>query len=92
MSHAYRAGIQLKEIYATGDLVFPLREAGVVRLIKSGGLPFKEVQELLEDTVDLVEVLAINAHKNGMRDKVDMTFWNDFVEKVYLENHRNYYK
>lgn len=91
LSHAYRAGIQLKEIYTTGDLVFPLREAGIVKLIKTGKVAFKEVQELLEDTVDLVETLAINAERNGMRKKVDMSFWDDFIEKVYLENHNSYY-
>ena len=92
LSHAYRAGVQLREIYHTGDLVFPLSSADLIKEIKAGKLPFKYVQELLEDTVDQVERLAALAHKNGMRDKVDMTFWNDFVEKVYLENHRAYYR
>lgn len=92
LSHAYRAGYQLMEIYQTGDLAFPLREASIIKLIKAGELPFKEVQELLEDTVDLVEVLAIQAAKNGMQQKVDMGFWDDFLERVYLENHRSYYK
>lgn len=92
LSHAYRAGYQLLEIYQTGDLVFPLREASIIKLIKAGELPFKEVQELLEDTVDLVEVLAIQAHKNGMPDKVDMKFWDKFVEEVYLDNHNSYYR
>lgn len=91
LSHAYRAGIQLKEIYATGDLVFPLREAGMIRLIKAGELPFKEVQEMLEDTVDLVEVLAKNAEKNGMARTVDSEFWDKFLEEVYLENHTQFY-
>lgn len=54
-------------------------------------MPFKEVQELLEDTVNVVEVKAFNAEKNGMRKAVDMTFWNDFTEKVYLETVSNYY-
>ncbi|AEN93756.1 conserved hypothetical protein [Escherichia phage Bp7] len=92
LSHAYRAGYQLLEIYQTGDLVFPLREASIIKLIKAGELPFKEVQELLEDTVDLVEVLAIQASKNGMPEKVDMKFWDKFVEEVYLDNHNSYYK
>ena len=92
LSHAYRAGYQLMEIYQTGDLVFPLREASIIKLIKAGELPFKEVQELLEDTVDLVEVLAIQAAKNGMPDKVDMKFWDKFVEEVYLDNHNSYYR
>lgn len=92
LSHAYRAGYQLMEIYQTGDLVFPLREASIIKLIKAGELPFKEVQELLEDTVDLVEVLAIQAAKNGMPAKVDMKFWDKFVEEVYLDNHNSYYR
>ncbi|WPJ21444.1 thioredoxin [Salmonella phage vB_SalD_ABTNLS3] len=92
LSHAYRAGYQLLEIYQTGDLVFPLREASIIKLIKAGELPFKEVQELLEDTVDLVEVLAIQASKNGMPEKVDMKFWDKFVEEVYLDNHNAYYR
>ncbi|AKU42749.1 hypothetical protein QL01_92 [Escherichia phage QL01] len=92
LSHAYRAGYQLLEIYQTGDLVFPLREASIIKLIKAGELPFKEVQELLEDTVDLVEVLAIQASKNGMPAKVDMKFWDKFVEEVYLDNHNSYYR
>lgn len=91
LSHAMRAGLQLLEIYSTGDLVFPLKEAALVKSIKQGEMPFKEVQELLEDTVNVVEVKAFNAEKNGMRKAVDMTFWNDFTEKVYLETVSNYY-
>ncbi|EFW3029407.1 hypothetical protein FVV72_01020 [Shigella flexneri] len=29
---------------------------------------------------------------DGMQQKVDMGFWDDFLERVYLENHRSYYK
>lgn len=92
LSHAYRAGIQLREIYQTGDLVFPLREAETIRMIKAGMFKFKYVQELLEDTVDHVELLAANAEKNGMRSSVDMSFWNKFLEEVYLANHNSYYR
>lgn len=92
LSHALRAGLQLQEIYETDDLVYPLKHKEVVLKVKSGLVPFKEVQELLEETVDVVESLAFIAAKNGMRDKVDMSFWDDFVEKVYLENHKAYYK
>lgn len=92
LSHAYRAGLQLHEIYSTGDLVYPLNDAALVKKIKAGELPFKEVQELLEECVDDVERLAFNAEKNGMRKEVDMSFWDDFVEQVYLDNHNRYYK
>ena len=83
--------MQLQEVYATVDLVFPLRQAEVVKKIKSGVVPFKEVQELLEDTVDIVEALAIKAEKNGMRKSVEPSFWDNFLEEVYLANHNSYY-
>ena len=92
LSHAYRAGYQLKEIYQTGDLVYPLKNASIIKAIKAGDMPFKVVQGLLENTVDEVEVLAIQAHKNGMPAKVDMKFWDKFVEEVYLDNHNSYYR
>lgn len=92
LSHAYRAGYQLKEIYQTGDLVYPLKNASIIKAIKAGDMPFKVVQGLLENTVDEVEVLAIQAAKNGMPEKVDMKFWDKFVEEVYLDNHNSYYR
>lgn len=92
LSHAYRAGYQLKEIYQTGDLQYPLRTAPFILEIKQGLHAFKDVQAELEAIVDEVETNAIWAAKNGMPDKVDMSFWDDFLEKVYLENHRSYYK
>lgn len=92
LSHALRAGLQLHEIYLTGDLQFPLTHAKMVKMVKAGELPFKEVQEILESVVDTVESLSYQAEKNGMSKKVDMQFWNNFVEQVYLENHNSYYK
>lgn len=91
LSHALRAGLQLQEIYSTGDLVFPLKEAEFIKKVKSGNIPFKEVQEWLEICVDDVERLSIQASKNGMPSKVDMKFWDKFVEEVYLDNHNSYY-
>ncbi|QHR70712.1 thioredoxin [Escherichia phage dhabil] len=92
LSHAYRAGYQLKEIYQTGDLVYPLKNASIIKAIKAGDMPFKVVQGLLENIVDEVEVLAVQAHKNGIPEKVDMKFWDKFVEEVYLDNHNSYYR
>ncbi|UJD20314.1 hypothetical protein T47t1_101 [Escherichia phage T4] len=39
-----------------------------------------------------IEAASTEASKNGMQQKVDMSFWDDFLERVYLENHRSYYK
>lgn len=92
LSHACRGGLQLLEIYKTGDLVYPLQDAPFILDVKLGKHTFKTVQEFLEDIVDQVEHTAEQAAKNGMQQKVDMSFWDDFLEQVYLENHNSYYK
>ncbi|AIZ02443.1 nucleotidyltransferase [Escherichia phage vB_EcoM_VR25] len=92
LSHAYRAGYQLKEIYQAGDLQYPLRTAPFILEIKQGLHAFKDVQAELEAIVDEVETNAVWAAKNGMPDKVDMKFWDKFVEEVYLDNHNSYYR
>ncbi|QOI66578.1 hypothetical protein [Erwinia phage FBB1] len=92
LSHALRGGYQLQEIYSTGDLKYPLADADILKNVKSGSLDFKIVQEELEAVVADVEILAEQARKNGMPSEVDMTFWDDFVEQVYLENIKDYYK
>ncbi|EOQ0334250.1 nucleotidyltransferase domain-containing protein [Escherichia coli] len=92
LSHACRGGLQLLEIYKTGDLVYPLKDAPFILDVKLGKHTFKTVQEFLEDIVDQVEHAAEQAAKNGMQQKVDMSFWDDFLEQVYLENHNSYYK
>ncbi len=92
LSHACRGGLQLLEIYKTGDLVYPLQDAPFILDVKLGKHTFKTVQEFLEDIVDQVEQAAEQAAKNGMQQKVDMSFWDDFLEQVYLENHNSYYK
>ena len=92
LSHACRGGLQLLEIYKTGDLVYPLQNAPFILDVKLGKHTFKTVQEFLEDIVDQVEHASEQAAKNGMQQKVDMSFWDDFLEQVYLENHNSYYK
>ncbi|CAH1486836.1 nucleotidyltransferase [Escherichia phage UGJNEcP2] len=92
LSHACRGGLQLLEIYKTGDLVYPLQDAPFILNVKLGKHTFKTVQEFLEDIVVQVEHASEQAAKNGMQQKVDMSFWDDFLEQVYLENHNSYYK
>ncbi|AWM11734.1 putative nucleotidyltransferase [Escherichia phage vB_EcoM_NBG1] len=92
LSHACRGGLQLLEIYKTGDLVYPLQDAPFILDVKLGKHTFKTVQEFLEVIVDQVEQASEQAAKNGMQQKVDMSFWDDFLEQVYLENHNSYYK
>lgn len=91
LSHAYRAGVQLAEIYDTGDLVMPLKMSGQILDIKQGKIDFKLVQQNLEAIVDDVEKKAIIAAKNGMPKQVDTEFWNKFIHDVYLQELKSYY-
>lgn len=92
LSHALRGGLQLKEIYSTGDLKYPLGQADDILDVKLGKLPFVEVQQMLEDTVDEVEQLSVQAKKNGMPNKVDERFWDKFVYDVYSDEVKRYLK
>ncbi|AZU98562.1 hypothetical protein [Acinetobacter phage AbTZA1] len=83
MHHAIRGGLQLQEIYDTGDLEYPLKDAELLLKIKKGELSFKEVSTILEDVIADVDALSIQAAKNGMPQKVDRSFWDNFVYNVY---------
>lgn len=80
LSHAIRAGYQLKEIYTTGDLVYPLVERDLIMKVKTGCLDFKtEVEPILIDLIEEVDALAITAAANGMRSSVDQKLVDTFV-------------
>lgn len=84
MSHAIRGAEQLLEIYTTGDLKFPLKNAEYIKLVKSGDLDFSsEVQPYLEDVMDRAEAAAEIASKNGMPEEVDNDYWNNFIYEFY---------
>ena len=86
----FAQGAKAEEAKAAGAEVVGMDD--LAAQVKAGDMPFKVVQGLLENTVDEVEVLAIQAAKNGMPAKVDMKFWDKFVEEVYLDNHNSYYR
>ncbi len=59
ISHAIRAGLQLKEIYQTGDLQYPLKDREFILEVKKGQLDFTTiVQPYLEHLVDEIEDMA----------------------------------
>lgn len=59
VSHAIRAAYQLKEIYETGDLKYPLAGRELILDIKLGKLDYiDEVQPLLDSLIDEVEDLS----------------------------------
>lgn len=81
MSHALRAGYQLKEIYETGDLKYPLKDREFLLAVKQGKLDFTtEVAPALEQVIEEVEQLA---EASDLPEKVDRAFWDEFVVDVY---------
>lgn len=80
MSHAIRAGLQLKEIYSTGDLQYPLKDRELILQVKLGKMDLRtEVEPLLIDLIADVDTLATSAAANGMRSEVDRKMIDTFV-------------
>lgn len=90
LSHAMRGGLQLLEIYRTGDLKYPLADAAEIKQVKAGGLPFKIVQERLEDIVENVDIAAKEAGRNGMPNAVNSDFWDKFILEIYQKHMAEY--
>lgn len=84
VSHAVRCLYELSEIYSTGDLIFPLKEANIIKDIKYGKIEFKIVSELMTDLIADVDKMAAIADANGMQKKPDRRKWENFVREVYL--------
>jgi len=84
ISHAFRAGLQLQEIYETGDLKFPLKEAEFLKKIKNGEFHYKndKIGEKLENLIKKVEILAEKSH---FPEKADRKFWENFILSLYKE-------
>ena len=83
LSHSYRAGLQVKEIFETGDLKYPLKDATTVRDLKLGRLHYQNdgVGEMLEKLHIDVEELAA---KSSLPEAVDTQWVDDFVVSCYL--------
>lgn len=82
LSHAYRAGLQIREIFKTGDLKFPLKEAGIVRDLKLGRLHYLHdgVGDMLEELHADVEKLS---SESNFPDTPDTEWLEDFVIDCY---------
>lgn len=85
ISHAMRAALQLKEIYTTGDLKFPLQDAEFLLKIKQGQYNFNTVLSALENAIDKVERFAF---ESSLPEKVDSSKVDklllDLLEKEYV--------
>ena len=83
VSHAFRAGIQLKEIYTTGDLIYPLKDAEYLRDMKQGKLHYKNdnLGQQLEDILTDVESLA---QSSNYPTKLNHKWFDDVIINTYI--------
>lgn len=81
-SHCLRACFQLKEIYQTGNLIFPLKDAEYLKDIKLGKLHFidDKIGEKMESLLDEVQYLS---SISNYPDIVDKKFLDEFILNCY---------
>ena len=80
VSHALRAGYQMKAIYEHGDFEYLLAESGYILAVKRGEIPFSMVSVVLEALVEDINELCKNTK---LPDEPDREFWKNWVVGLY---------
>lgn len=82
ISHAFRVGYQMRDLYTNGDIIFPLKEVDFLIKVKTGEFHYANdgIAEKLETLIEEVEELA---NKSSYPEKVDITIWENFVIDCY---------
>jgi len=79
-SHALRVSSQAIELFETGQITFPLINKDLLLKIKLGEVPFKQVEELIEQDVERVKIAAANS---SLPETIDQNFWDSFIYTTY---------
>lgn len=82
LSHAVRVGEQAIELLNTGNITFPLANAGQILDIKLGNLPYQRVAEEIEDLLVRVEAAAA---VSSLPDQPDYQWIDDFVVATHAK-------
>ncbi len=83
MSHALRYGYQIKELFKTGDIKFPLSQRKFLTKVKKGDIYYKKVAMCLEGLMETIEKLSKDIDKTKFPDKTDNKFWRKFLSEVH---------
>jgi len=88
MSHALRAGFQVRHVLQSGGYEYPLPETPLLKEVKSGALPFLTVATRLDNLLDELEELSASS---TLPEKVDREYWDVWLVNVlkvrlYLPN------
>jgi predicted nucleotidyltransferase len=82
VSHAFRAGYQIKEILETGDLKYPLKQAPELLKIKLGQYHYlndgiaEKLEEIISGISDLVS-------KSNLPENIDTKWFDNFIMECY---------
>ncbi len=80
VSHTIRVISQLKELLENKNINFPLKNAELIKKIKTGNFDYHLIiAPLLEDLMHQVELLV---SKSDLPKKVDKSFWDTFICNV----------
>jgi predicted nucleotidyltransferase len=83
VSHAFRAGYQLIEIYNTGDLKYPLQSADFIRMVKNGEFHYSNdgIQEKLDNMLFHVEKAA---SESNLPVRMSVDWIESFIINRYI--------
>jgi hypothetical protein len=80
LSHAVRVNFEGQELLQTGFITFPCPERKLLLDIKTGKLPYKEVEVIIEKGLQDLEEAQANS---TLQEKPDEQWADDFLYDVY---------
>lgn len=83
VSHAFRCSYQLIELATHQEIVFPLKEAEFLKQVKTGQIPWLELQDKLTELMDK-SFKALES--SPLPKEPDKEFWHKFIIQTYAKN------
>lgn len=76
MSHALRAGYEVRAMLRDGDFRFPLPEVDIIKRVKAGAFTYNEAASLLEQVMDECELLS---ESSTLPDHPNVRLWESWL-------------
>lgn len=84
ISHALRAGYQMRDIFNEGGFSYPLKETEFLRQVKAGELDYlTKVSPVLEALVEEIDEIVGTVKGMGFRAKADVNRWQKWLVSTY---------